>query len=100
MITSAIEISMVNSTSCTEARMVVVRSRTTVRSIAAGIEARNCGQRGVDAIDGIDDVRAGLAEDDDQHRGLAVDHPGGADVLDRIAHHARRRTSWTAAPLL
>ena len=43
MITSAIEINIVNSTSSTEARMVVVRSRTTVRSIAAGIEARNCG---------------------------------------------------------
>jgi hypothetical protein len=43
MMTSAIEIIIVNSTSCTEARMVVVRSRTTVRSIADGIEALNWG---------------------------------------------------------
>ncbi len=43
MITSEIEISIVNSTSCTEARMVVVRSMTTRRLIAGEIEARNCG---------------------------------------------------------
>ncbi len=43
MMTSAIEISRVNSTSRTEARMVVVRSMTTPRSIAGEIEARSCG---------------------------------------------------------
>ncbi len=41
-------------------------------------------QRRVNSIDRIDDVRAGLAKHDDQHRGLAVDHPGRANVLDRI----------------
>ena len=44
------------------------------------------GQRGVDSIDGIDNVRAGLAENDNQHCRLAIDHPGGADVLDRVSY--------------
>ena len=38
-ITSTIEIISVRSTSCTDARIVVVRSSTIVKSIAAGIEA-------------------------------------------------------------
>src|SRR5208282_4244760 len=54
-ITSAIEMHMVTPTSCTEARMVVVRSRTTERSIAGEIEAQ-LGQRGVNSIDRIDNV--------------------------------------------
>ena len=42
-ITNAIEISSERSTSCTEARSVGVRSETTVRSMAAGIEALSWG---------------------------------------------------------
>jgi hypothetical protein len=43
MITSATEIASVRSTSRSDARMVEVRSITTSRSIAAGIEARSTG---------------------------------------------------------
>src|SRR2546428_5952591 len=44
--TSAIETRSVSSTSRMELRIVMVRSSITVRSIAAGIEARSCGRRG------------------------------------------------------
>ena len=51
-ITSTIEIISVNCTSCSEARMVVVRSMATVRSIAGGnltpaaaAASRGCGRR-------------------------------------------------------
>ena len=84
--TSTMEISRVTSTSRTEARMVVVRSSTTARSMAGGIEACNCGSEREHPVHGVDDVGAGLAEDDDQHGRLAVDQPGVAQVLDRIAH--------------
>ena len=43
MITRPIEISSVRSISASEARMVAVRSITTFSSIAAGIDACNCG---------------------------------------------------------
>ncbi len=78
------EITRVNSTSSTDARMVVVRSRT-IGQIDGG---RNGGlqlrQQGADAIDGLDDVGAGLAEDDDQDGRLAVGEAGGANVFHRI----------------
>ena len=38
------------------------------------------------SVDGIDDVGAGLAEQDDQHGRLAVGEPGVAQILDRILH--------------
>ncbi len=61
--------------------MVVVRSRTTVVSMPCGIEALIDGSCGADAIVGRDDVRAGLAEDDEHDRAFAVEIAAGADVL-------------------
>ena len=46
-----------------------------------GLELR---QRRRDAVHGIDDVGAGLAEDDHQHRRLAVGVARIADIFDRI----------------
>ena len=42
------------------------------------------GQGGLHAVDGLDNVGAGLAEQDHQHRGLAVGETEIAHVLDRI----------------
>ncbi len=64
--------------------MVVVRSRTIVVSIPWGIDGLQEGQLVADALVGLDDVGARLAEDDDaMTEGLAVEIAGGADVLDR-----------------
>ncbi len=65
-----------NSTSATEARIVVVRSVSTATSTAAGSAACKLRQQRLDAVDDRDDVGAGLAldvEDDRRH----VVHPGG-----------------------
>ncbi len=43
MMTSATEIASVRSTSCSEARMSVVRSAATVTSMSRGIDASSCG---------------------------------------------------------
>ena len=53
----------VNSTSATEARMVVVRSRMVSTLIAGGMRAVSCGSCRLDLVDGVDDVGAGLLED-------------------------------------
>ncbi len=48
-------------------------------------------QSGADAVDGLNNVGAGLAEDDHQHGGLAVQITGLANVfhrIDRLAHIA------------
>src|SRR5258707_798469 len=42
------------------------------------------GRFGADAVDGVNDVGTGLAEDDEQNGALAVQIAGGADVLDGI----------------
>ena len=42
------------------------------------------GHFGADAVDGVNDVGAGLAEDDEQDGALAVQIAGGADVLHGI----------------
>ena len=77
----------VRSTSCTEARMVVVRSTATCM-IDAGREQRpEPRQLGADAVDRVDDVGARLGDDHHRDRRPAVDHPGDADVL----HRSRRR---------
>src|SRR6266852_5202617 len=44
----------------------------------------NGGQFGTDAVDGVNDVGTGLAEDDQQNSALAVEVAGGANVLDGI----------------
>ena len=56
----------VRSTSLTEARIVVVRSRTIVVSIPLGIEALREGSSLRDPVHRLDDVGARLAKDDDQ----------------------------------
>ncbi len=48
-------------------------------------------QHGADAIHGVDDVGAGLPEDDDQDGGLAVGVTGVAQVFDGIDRLRRRR---------
>ena len=60
-------------------------------SMAGGMAACSCGSSGADAIDGIDDVGAGLAEDDQEHGRLAVGIAGVADVFDRIDRRWRHR---------
>ena len=64
--------------------MVVVRSRTTVMSMPCGMTALRNGNWRIDAIDGLNDVGAGLAEDDQNDGRLAVEVAGGADVLRGI----------------
>eukprot|EP01022_Parablepharisma_sp_SALTPOND_P004196 TRINITY_DN118_c0_g1_i13.p1 TRINITY_DN118_c0_g1~~TRINITY_DN118_c0_g1_i13.p1 ORF type:complete len:2030 (+),score=744.92 TRINITY_DN118_c0_g1_i13:50280-56369(+) len=53
-------------------------------------------QQGAHVIDRVDDVGAGLAVDDDQHRGLAIGGAGIAHIGHRVTHlghvaHAYRR---------
>ncbi len=78
--------SSVLSTSLTEARMVVVRSRTMVVSMPSGMDAWIDGSCAVYAVDRVNDVGAGLAEDDNRNRALAVQISGSADVLHRVCH--------------
>ncbi len=63
-----------------------------------GMAASNCGSAARIAIHGVDDVGAGLPENDQQHGGLAVGVAGIANILHRIdgapdvlnAHRAAR----------
>ena len=64
--------------------MVVVRSRTMVVSMPVGMVALMDGKLRANPVDSLDDVGAGLAEDDDGNRALAVQISGGADVLHRV----------------
>ena len=83
-ITRQIVRTSVNSTSCTDARIVTVRSENT-SSLHVGRQHRlQVGQDRADALDGLDDVRAGLAADVEQHRGLAVRPRGELVVLDAV----------------
>ena len=72
--------------SAIEARIVVVRSIITVKSIAGEIEALSCGSKRANTIHGVDDVGAGLPEDNDQHGGFAVRQTRIAQVLDGVLH--------------
>ena len=78
------EISSVRSTSSTEARMVVVRSRTMVISMPSGIDALIEGICARNALHRCDDVGAGLAEDDDRNRALAIQIAARPDVLHGV----------------
>ena len=78
------EMTSVRSVSASEVRMVCERSIATVRSTSPGSEAAMRGSSRLHRVDGVDDVGAGLAIDDDQHRRLAVGEAGVAEVLDRI----------------
>ena len=75
----------VRSTSLIEALIVVVWSTMVVRVMPVGISACSCGRQLLDAVDGRDDVGAGLAVDDEQHGRFAVGKAGIADVGDRVA---------------
>ena len=109
--TSTMVISRVISTSRTEARMVWVRSARMLTLIAGGMSASQAGQRLVDPVDGLDDVGAGLLEDDQQDRpgrrfsvcvgvGLARERPG-ADlvVLDALRSTPPMSLTRIGAPL-
>ena len=74
--TSAMVSSRVNCTSSTAARMVWVRSLMISILIAGGIAATSRGSVRLDLVDGLDDVGAGLLEDDEEDAALAVG-PGG-----------------------
>ena len=55
-------------------------------------------QLAADVFNRLDDVGAGLAEDDDRDGGLAVEIAGGTDVLHRVGTSATSERR-TAAPL-
>ena len=97
--TRAIEISSVISTSAIEARIVGVRSIITDSSIACGNRGLQLRQQRAHAVDRLDDVGAGLPEDDEQHRRLAVRQPRGAHVLDRVLHVGDIGQAAPRAPL-
>ena len=68
--------------------------------MAGEIDSRSCGQRRLDALDDVEDVRARLAADDHQHRALAVDPAGDAvvlDVVERRCATSPRRTRGAVA---
>ena len=65
--------------------------RIVVRAVQRDGQVDIAGQRGGHArqlrlhrVDGLDDVGAGLAVENDQHRGLAVGEAGVAQIFDRI----------------
>ena len=62
----------VNSTSCTEARIVVVRSSMVSTFMAGGMFGGQPRQQRLDLIDGVDDVGAGLLVDTAECAGLVV----------------------------
>ena len=66
--------------------MVVVRSSTMVISMPCGMDALSEWQLRAYAVDGLDDVGAGLAEDDHGDGAFAVQVAGGADVLHRVGN--------------
>ena len=78
-----------NCTSWTEARMVVVRSVSTVTWTDEGKRALQLRQQLLDAVDDFDDVGAGLALDVDDHRRRRRSSrpPAGVfHVVDDIGH--------------
>ena len=86
IVTRMTAISSVVSVSCSEERIVVLRSMAMVTLMSAGNAACRCGSSRLHAVDRVDDVGARLAEQDDQHRRLAVGQTEIAHVLDGIVH--------------
>ena len=97
--TRAMERPSVISTSRTDARMVVVRSRTTVKRMAGGISACNCGIRARTRSTVSMMLAPGCRNTTTEHGGLAVGQAGGANILDRIGDRGDVE-SLTGAPLL
>ena len=62
--------------------------------------AAEVGHHRANAIDGVDHVGAGLAENDENDAGLAVGEAGVADVLDRIDAPEPISGKRTAAPAM
>ena len=90
--------SSVSSTSCSEARIVGVRSALTDSEMAAGMEAAELREQFADAIDGFDDVRARLAEKNDEHRRLAVRPVPSSRMSSTESSTVATSDSRTAAP--
>ena len=74
-----------------EARIVIERSNVTTRSIFGSIELLSTGSSALTRVDHLDDVGAGLLENRDEHRGLAVVQAVGADVLGGAVLHVQHR---------
>ena len=85
-VTSTTAMTSVSSVSCRLARMVGVRSAARQDFDVGGHHRLQLRQRGVHASDDVEDIGAGLAEDDHEHGRLAVEQAGVADVLDGILH--------------
>jgi len=83
-ITRMTERMRVRSTSLTEARIVVVRSRTTVVLMPCGMDASIDGNSARNTIYSVDNVCARLAEDHDGDRRCAIQVSCRPDVLRRI----------------
>ena len=86
-----------NSTSATEARIVVVRSVTTATSTAAGSAALSAGSSAWMPVDDGDDVGARLALDVDDDCRIGVDPGGELGVLGAFSACATSE-SLTGAP--
>ena len=82
--TSAMLSSSENCTSCTDARMVVVRSLISVSLTDGGIHFFELRQHGANAVHGLDHVGVGLLEDDDQHGAVGAGPAGDARVLGAV----------------
>ena len=74
-----------NSTSETDARIVMVRSRMVSTLIAGGMRAVSDGSCACDLVDSVDDVGAWLLEDS-QHDAFAVVLIGNDGAIDRCAN--------------
>ena len=85
-VTSNTEITSVFSVSFSEARIVVVRSDALVMVMSCGMAASIGGSAARTPSTVSMMLAAGLAEDDDQHRGLAVRQALVAQILDRVLH--------------
>jgi len=95
--TKATEIINERSTSLTEARMVVVRSRTIVVSIPEESKPSDM-ELTAYVIDGLDDIRARLAEDDHHDRGMPFRNPAER-MFDTASVTLATSASRTAPPL-
>ena len=97
MTTSAMLSKQGKLTSCTEARIVVVRSlSTSSRSRVAS--TCQLGQLRLDAVDRLDHVRPGLLEDDQEHGRLSV--PAARRLFSTPSTTLPRTLSRTGVPLL
>ena len=88
-----------NSTSLTEARIVMVRSVSGVIAIACGSDRGQRRQQLLDAVDDLDDVRAGLALDVDDAAPASRSSTPTAACSRRRSRRVATSVSSTGAPL-